>query len=151
MGLFSIKKELKFQQFAEMHPTILIIDDEDDLRKVIEEMFSILGCKTYSAENGKDGLDIYKQHKYFDLIILDMQMPIMNGRTAFKEIRKINPEQKILIISGYTKLEDLNDLIKSGAKGFVEKPFSIYTMIEKVKSIIFEGDPALKIHHQHKI
>ena len=76
MGLFSIKKELKFQQFAEMHPTILIIDDEDEIRKVIEEMFSILGCKTYSAENGKEGLEIYKTYDIFDMVILDIQVII---------------------------------------------------------------------------
>jgi len=61
----------------------------------------------------------------------------MNGKTAFGEIRRINPEQKILIISGYVDVEDLDDLIKSGADGLLKKPFSMYKIIGKVKDIIF--------------
>ena len=57
-------------------------------RKVIEEMFSTLGCKVYSAENGKEGLDIFKQYNDFDLVILDIQIPIMDGKKAFYKIRK---------------------------------------------------------------
>ena len=137
MILFSIEEELKFPEFAKWHPTILIIDNEEGLRKVIEEMFSTLGCKVYSAENGKEGLEIYKTYDIFDLVILDIQVPIMNGKTAFGEIRRINPEQKILIISGYVDVEDLDDLIKSGADGLLKKPFSMYKIIGKVKDIIF--------------
>jgi two-component system cell cycle sensor histidine kinase/response regulator CckA len=137
MNPFSIEEELELQQFAKWHPTILIIESEEGIRKVIEEIFSTLGCKVYSAENGKEALDIFKQYGAFDLVILDIQIPIINGQTAFREIRNINPEQKILIVSGYVDLKDLDDLIKSGADGLLKKPFRMYKIIGKVKDIIF--------------
>jgi hypothetical protein len=62
MDFSSIKEELKLQQFAVFNPKILIIDDEEGFRKTLEEMFTIIGCRIYSAKNGKLGLDIYKQH-----------------------------------------------------------------------------------------
>jgi DNA-binding NtrC family response regulator len=136
MAVCSIREELKFQQFAESHPKILIIDDEDGFRKVLKEMFSTLGCEVYSAENGKVGLDLYNEHNTFDLVLLDMQMPIMDGSIVFRKIKKINPEQKILIMSGYLNLEDLDKVMKRGAIGFIKKPFSIYKIIGKVKDII---------------
>jgi two-component system response regulator (stage 0 sporulation protein F) len=137
MGVYSVRDELKFQQFAESHPKILIIDDEDGFRKVLKEMFSTIGCEVYSAKNGKVGLDIYKEPSTFDLVILNMPMSIMDGRVFFRKIRKINPEQKILIMSGYLNLDDLDKTMKRDAIGFIKKPFSVYKIIGKVKDIIY--------------
>jgi DNA-binding NtrC family response regulator len=138
MTVCSIKHELKFQQFTKMYPKILLIDDEDGFRKVLAEMFALLGCNVYSARNGKEGINIYKQQRTFDLVLLDMQMPFMDGRLTFRKIIRINPEQKVLIMSGYANLEDLDVVMKKGIKGFIKKPFSIYKILGKVKDIIFE-------------
>ena len=137
MNPFSVEEDLELRQFAKWHPTILIIESDDGLRKEIEEMFNTLGCKVYSAENADGALYIYRKYNFFDLVILDIQIPMMGGRKVFEEIIRINPEQKILIISGYVDVEDLDDLIKSGADGLLKKPFSMYKIIGKVKDIIF--------------
>ena len=131
-----MKEEFLIEQFKQTPPTILIIDDEGGFRNVLKKMFCILGCKVYSAENGQTGLYIFKQHKIFDLVILDMQMPIMEGRITYRKIKIINPNQKFLIISGYANIEDLDEVIKRDAEGFLKKPFSIYKIIGKVKDII---------------
>jgi two-component system cell cycle sensor histidine kinase/response regulator CckA len=63
-------------------------------------------------------------------------MPVMDGRAAFNEIRKINPKQKIFIISGYSQREDLQDMLDNGAVGFLRKPFQVKEIVEKVHQII---------------
>jgi CheY-like chemotaxis protein len=136
IGVRSMENEFKLEQFSQIHPTILIIDDESGFRKILREMFCTIGCNVYSAENGKAGLYIYKEYQFFDLVILDMQMPVMEGRITYREIKKLNPKQKFLIISGYVNLEDLDEVIKKGSEGFLKKPFSIYKIIGKVKDII---------------
>jgi DNA-binding NtrC family response regulator len=134
---FSIQEELELQQFAKWHPTILIIESEDGLRTEIEEIFSTLGCKVYSAENAEGGLDIFRKKNFFDLVILDIQIPMIGGRKVFEEIISINPEQKILIMSEYKDIEDLDEFMKSGTNGLIKKPISMCKIIGKVKDIIF--------------
>jgi CheY-like chemotaxis protein len=82
-------------------------------------------------------VDLYKRNlKDIDLIIMDMVMPIMDGREAFKEIRKLNPKQKIFIISGYSQREDMEDLLENGAVGFMRKPFQVREIVDKVNEIL---------------
>jgi len=95
------------------------------------------GMKVYTAGDGRAGVDIYQRHKKdIDLIVMDMVMPIMDGRAAFKEIRKINPKQKIFIISGYSQREDLQDILDNGAVGFLRKPFQVKEIVEKIQEIL---------------
>jgi CheY-like chemotaxis protein len=98
--------------------TILVVDDEYNIRSMMKEIMEMSGLKVFTAGNGQDGVDLYKRNrKDIDLIIMDMVMPIMDGREAFKEIRKLNPKQKIFIISGYSQREDMEDLLENGAVG----------------------------------
>jgi PAS domain S-box-containing protein len=117
--------------------TILVVDDEYNIRSMMKEIMEMSGLKVFTAGNGQDGLDLYKQNRReIDLIIMDMVMPIMDGREAFKEIRKLNPEQKIFIISGYSQREDMEDLLENGAVGFMRKPFQVREIVDKVNEIL---------------
>jgi len=117
--------------------TVLVVDDEYNIRSMMKEIMEMSGLKVFTAGNGQDGVDIYQQYKKdIDLIIMDMVMPVMDGRAAFNEIRKINPKQKIFIISGYSQREDLQDMLDNGAVGFLRKPFQVKEIVEKVHQII---------------
>ncbi len=117
--------------------TILVVDDEYNIRSMMKEIMEMSGLKVFTAGNGRDGVDIYQRYrKDIDLIIMDMVMPIMDGRAAFNEIRKINPKQKIFIISGYSQREDLEDMLDNGAVGFLRKPFQVKEIVEKVSEIL---------------
>jgi len=117
--------------------TVLVVDDEYNIRSMMKEIMEMSGLKVFTAGDGRAGVDIYQQHKKeIDLIIMDMVMPIMDGRAAFNEIRKINPKQKIFIISGYSQREDLEDIMENGAVGFLRKPFQVKEIIEKVQEIL---------------
>jgi DNA-binding NtrC family response regulator len=137
MEFFSIEQELQYQEFSKLCPTILIIENEDGIRNALEETFSILGCKYYSAKNWKEGIDLYQQNRMFDLVILDIRQPVTNGRSAFNQIRDLNPKQKILMTGGHRELQDLDDLKEGDFQGFIKKPFNIYTIIGNVKNLVF--------------
>lgn len=117
--------------------TVLVVDDEYNIRSMMKEIMESSGLKVYTAGDGRAGLDIYQRHKKdIDLIIMDIVMPIMDGRTAFNEIRKINPKQKIFIISGYVEQKDLQDMLDRGAVGYLHKPFQVKEIIERVQEIL---------------
>ncbi|GAB4334014.1 MAG: hypothetical protein Kow0037_12440 [Calditrichia bacterium] len=118
-------------------PTVLVVDDEYNIRSMMKEIMEMNGFKVYTAGNGRDGVDVYQRRQSeIDLVILDMVMPVMDGRAAFIEIKKINPNQKIFIISGYSQREDLDEILRKGAVGFMRKPFQVNEIATKVKEIL---------------
>lgn len=117
----------------ERSPTILVVDDELYIRSMLKEVFEMNGYYVYTAANGLEGIEIFKKHAdQIDLIILDMVMPVMDGKRAFFEIKKVKKDQKIIIISGYAKREDLREILDKGALAFMSKPFQIESIVDKV-------------------
>jgi len=132
-----VETEKKTRASKKTQPTILVVDDEYNIRSMMKEIMEMYGFKVYTAGNGRDGVDVYLRRKdEIDLVILDMVMPVMDGRAAFIEIKKINPKQKIFIISGYSQREDLDEILREGADGFMRKPFQVHEISQKVKEIL---------------
>ncbi len=117
--------------------TILLVDDESLLRTLGKALLEESGHKIILAENGKEAVDCFKENKDdIDIIILDMIMPIMNGEEAFTEIKNINPNQKIIIASGFTKNSKLDELAKRGIAGFIHKPFRKKELNDLIESTL---------------
>jgi len=116
--------------------TILLIDDEELVRITAKLMLEEVGYNVIVGENGKEAVELFeKNRKDIDLVLMDMIMPLMNGSEAFYKLREIDKNCKIIIASGYTKEESLNDLKKAGLNGFIHKPFKDFELgdiIEKV-------------------
>ncbi|MEE4252635.1 MAG: response regulator, partial [Desulfuromusa sp.] len=120
---------------------ILIVDDEHVMRDTAGAILEDLGYQVLLAENGQVGLDLYRQNKNkIDLVLLDMIMPEMNGRDCFCEIRKINPNAKVILLSGFTKSQDLNDLRAAGLSGFIRKPYRAAGLSEIIADAMSSGD-----------
>jgi PAS domain S-box-containing protein len=135
-GSSSIDRNHKTQYFFG-HGKILVIDDEDIIRNVAKSLLESLGYEVITAENGKKGLEVFKQEKEnIDLVILDMIMPVMNGRECFEEIKKISSDVKIVLSSGFSRDEDVNELKKHGLSGFIRKPFHSAELSRLVKDIL---------------
>lgn len=116
---------------------ILIVDDDKSIRSMLTELFQSLNCVVHSAENGKEALEIYQnQNDGFDLVILDFQMPVMDGKVAFVKIRSIDPMQKILMISGAEKDPDLQKIISKKHVSFLSKPFHIDDIVEELNKLL---------------
>ena len=103
---------------------ILVVDDEELIRMTIEGMLEALGYDVIMAKNGKEGVDKYIEHQEsIDMVIVDMIMPVMNGREAFEEIRKVNNDCKVILSSGFSKTEDVLEMKKQGLIDFIKKPY----------------------------
>ena len=125
------------EAIKERSPTVLVIDDEFNIRSMLKEVLEMNGYHVYTAANGQEGIDIFKKHApQIDLIILDMVMPVMDGKQAFQEIQKLKKDQKVIIISGYAKKEDLREILDKGALAFMSKPFQIDSIVEKVTKFV---------------
>ncbi len=115
---------------------ILLVDDEHIIRNSARRLLEKLGYTVFLAENGFAALDAYRSHmNEITLVILDLIMPEMDGPEAFRELLKIDPELKILLLSGYSSHDEkIEKLLKQGALGFVQKPFDLRTLSDAVKS-----------------
>ncbi|MBN2711785.1 MAG: cache domain-containing protein [Planctomycetes bacterium] len=103
---------------------ILVVDDESVIRTATENSLTDMGYTVLLACDGVEALSIYEKKKdKIDLVILDMIMPKMNGPDCFRAIRKVNPDAKILIASGFAKDGDIANLKKEGLLGFIKKPY----------------------------
>ncbi len=65
-----------------------------------------------------------------------MMMPVLNGRDAFYQLKKISPNVKVLLTSGYVNSQDVEDVLENGAAGFLQKPYRIQSLAEKIRSIL---------------
>jgi len=115
--------------------TILIIDDEPRLCETTSTLLHELGYKTVCKKSGEDAFT-YLQNNTVDLLLLDMLMdPGMNGRQTYEQILTIYPEQKALLVSGFSKNTEVNKALALGAYGFIKKPYSLPELGEAILEI----------------
>jgi len=116
---------------------ILLVDDESIIRKVVGRMLYELGYEVICAENGEDAVEQFRgSHPEIDLVILDMVMPKMNGQEAFMEMKKIDPNVKVIVSSGFTPDNQLEEMLQDGVKASLPKPFKISGLSEKVAEVL---------------
>ena len=116
--------------------TILVVDDEETIREVAAMMLEDMGFQTIGAENGLEALHLYQkfQHEIVG-VLLDMTMPKMEGGECFSELRRINPDVKVVLSSGYNEQDVTNRFVGKGLAGFVQKPYTPEELQEKVRHI----------------
>lgn len=104
--------------------TILVVDDEPMQRDIARTTLESFGYSVDTVTSGEEAL-VYLSENQVDLLLLDMLMPPgMNGYEVFKEVIKVNPSQRAIIISGYSQDEDVKKALALGVRGFLKKPYS---------------------------
>jgi len=117
--------------------TILLIDDEEMIIDIGEELLMELGYKVLIAKSGLEAINIYGDNsESIDLVVMDMIMPGMGGGEAYDRLKKINPEVKVLLSSGYSINGQASRILERGCDGFIQKPFHMKQLSEKIHSII---------------
>ena len=125
--------------------TILFIDDEPMILNVGREILNTLGYTILTAEDGPKAIEKYKlSPEKIDLVILDMVMPEMGGGEVFDELKKINPEVKVLLSSGYSLNGQASKIIKRGCVGFIQKPFTIHDIASQLRKIMDKIETSAK-------
>ena len=116
--------------------TILLVDDEDEVRELTHEVLESSGYSLLSAGSAEEALDIYRKSKEIDLVIMDLNMPGMGGLQGTRELIRLDPEARILISSGYTAHNHGHDALDAGAKDFMSKPFQMNQLLAKIREML---------------
>jgi two-component system cell cycle sensor histidine kinase/response regulator CckA len=114
--------------------TILLVEDEEGLRALNARGLKSRGYTVLEAENGVEAMEVFQQHGgTVDLVVSDVVMPEMDGPTLLKELRKRNPELKIIFVSGYAEEAFEKSLPKGEQFSFLPKPFTLKQLVGAVK------------------
>lgn len=116
---------------------ILLVDDEEIVRNITQELLQQLGYSVFSFSNGSKALNFYKEnYESIDLILLDLNMPEMDGVEVFEKMKEINLNLNAALLTGYGRNTDVDELIKRGFKKILQKPISISRLSDVVSLLI---------------
>jgi len=116
---------------------ILLAEDEDMVSELTKTILERSGYTVLTATNGKEALDLYeKERDRVALVILDLIMPGMGGEQCLEELRKIDPNVKVVVTSGYPINGPTKETIKSLASGFVGKPYNVKKILRAVRDAL---------------
>ncbi|OPL15476.1 MAG: hypothetical protein AVO39_07995 [delta proteobacterium MLS_D] len=117
--------------------TVLLADDEEILRSVVGDMLKYLGFTVYFAADGREAVDLYRERgAETDLVLLDLTMPRLDGIEAFNEIIDLDPEARVILVSGYNE-EDLSNRIRGREPAaFLQKPYNIQKLRDTLSRVL---------------
>ena len=116
--------------------TALVVDDEETVRVTVARMLEALGFGTRLADNGRTGVETFRAApQSFDLVVLDLTMPQMDGAEAFRQIIALRPDTRVLLISGFNEQEAIARFTGQGLAGFLQKPFALPELRDKLQQI----------------
>jgi len=119
------------------HGKILVIDDEENVRTLAQQQLNSLGYDVILAEDAIEGIKIYKkEHENIDLVLLDMIMPKLSGKEAYYELKNINPDIRVLVMSGYSQNEKALEILNDGALDFIQKPYGIERLSTVIRDVL---------------
>ncbi len=116
---------------------ILVVDDEKHVRNLAEKMLNALGYKVIKAENGAEAIKVFKsRNDEIDMVLLDMIMPVMAGKETYLELKKIKPDVRVLLSSGYSRNGKANEILNEGVLGFVQKPYRLREIADAINTVL---------------
>ena len=110
-------------------PRVLVVDDDEALRRLVARLLA--GCEVRTAADGADGLDCVRRER-FDLVLLDLAMPRMDGMALLETARRENPNLYVVILTGNGEIADLKRALELGARACLTKPFTAEQLADVV-------------------
>ena len=118
-------------------PSILLVEDEQMALTVMKKILSDAGFEVTIAQSGFECLNAFRQRPHsYDLILLDLTMPFMDGEETFSRLREIRADVPVVLCTGFIQQERLNELMTAGLAGFMRKPIAPDEMISFVRSTL---------------
>jgi len=125
------------EQVIEGTGMILLVDDEDVILEVGQDLLEAMGYQVFIAKDGKEAIEVYEKNRDdLDIVVLDMVMPNMGGGETYDRMRKINPNIKVLLSSGYSIDGEATEILERGCDAFIQKPFKIKELSEAIGKIL---------------
>jgi DNA-binding NtrC family response regulator len=124
-------------EFMSEKRKILVVDDEDALRTVLSGELVSEGYDVRTAADGDDAIS-HLQKESFDLILLDIKMPRMNGFEVLKSVKEKYPRTKVVMLTGFADLKNAIESKKLGAEDFVSKPYDLVDLLTTIERVLSE-------------
>ncbi|HXF05562.1 MAG TPA: ATP-binding protein [Blastocatellia bacterium] len=113
---------------------ILVVEDEPMVLELEQKLLESLGYEVLTARNGSEAVEIYRRYRgEFDLVLLDLVIPRMNGRHVLEQLRQVSPNTRVLFVTGYGRNEVASELLQMGAVGVLNKPYDLRTLSRTVR------------------
>jgi DNA-binding NtrC family response regulator len=116
---------------------VLIVDDEDALRTILSSELAGAGYEVATASDGEEGIAEVRNRK-FDLVLLDIKMPKLDGFEVLKFIKKEHPAVKVIMLTGFADLKNAIESKKYGAEDFVSKPYDLVDLLTTIERVLSE-------------
>ncbi len=115
---------------------VLVVDDEDLVRVTLANFLEAAGCRVEMASNGENALNIIKKAPdRFHVIVLDLHMPVMDGKEVLEELRKMNVSAKVVLSTGFLEPKSMGVLKKLGVAAFVDKPYRMKELLKLIREL----------------
>jgi len=115
--------------------TVLLVDDEETVRAIGSEMLRELGFEVVTATDGRDALEVYRSRSDIRMVVMDLTMPHLDGEQCFRELRRLDPDIKIIISSGFSEHEVARKFAGNGLVGVIQKPYKLSELKEAVRNL----------------
>jgi len=115
--------------------SVLIVDDSSVIRLFLEQLFLSEGCDVVTAETGEEAVEYFRK-RVFDAAFIDIRLPGMNGLETYKEMLKINPKTKAIMMTAYVTDEIAEEAVRLGAFCCLKKPFGIDEVLKEFNKLI---------------
>ena len=134
-----IPEKTSSETTAQSHHTILIVEDERLMLRLLENFFSQHGYHVLVAADGEQAIEIYRRYKrQIEAVLLDVRVPKITGGEVFCRMKEENAAVKVVIASGFLEANIKNQIAFAGVKRFVNKPYILDEVLETVRSVIEE-------------
>ena len=121
--------------------TVLLVDDDESVRSLSSLLLEHLGFDVLLAADGRIALKIFSEHRHeIRCVILDLTMPRMGGEETFRELRRIDPQARIIMSSGYNEQDVVHRFIGKGLSGFIQKPYQLKSLAQTLMKILDEAE-----------
>jgi CheY-like chemotaxis protein len=115
-------------------PLVLVVDDEEPIREAVRDILELFEIQSLLAANGREAIDLFVQHRErIKVILLDLRMPVMSGTETYKELRKLDPEIKIILSTGYDEKVSSLNFDADGSLKFLRKPYALDALIASIQ------------------
>lgn len=133
-----MKENLGKDGLAKGKGLVLVVDDEPIMRKIAVNVMENSGYQVLVAESGKLALEVFKKYQpKINLVLLDLLMPEISGSETFREMKKVQSDVSVLLVSGAKSDKRIQELLAQGAKGFVEKPYTFPQLSQAAYNAIY--------------
>ncbi len=137
MDLYKTVKNKGVETNEKYHYNILVVEDDDVGYILLREILSSYPVKLFRAVDGKEAIDCFHGNKdTFDLVLMDIRLPKINGYEATQKIKEINPSIPIVAITAYAHSQGILDCYSAGCDDFIAKPFDINKIVKLVENYL---------------